>query len=208
MLRGAGVVALVWCMAAVPAAAECDAPQTQAEITACAARDGNAADAALNAAYRQAMARLRDDDRQRLRDAQRAWLQFRDRECSFRTHPYADGSVHATARAACVTALTRERVGHLLAQLNCAEGDISCVPQVAAPPGATEGSSNGLDHGACVRTAGPARAQELVDRCMEVSSSSHPPCNAQNPCAMMIEEIRSGCAQSGADAPAYCSSYR
>ena len=63
-------------LAAPPAAA-----QTQTEMTAdaCAARD--ASDRALNTAYRDALAASPTAlGRRRLRDAQRAWVRFRDAE--------------------------------------------------------------------------------------------------------------------------------
>jgi len=122
----AGAVAC-WCLGSGAAAAACDDPQTQAEITICATGSAKDADAALNAAYRQVMARLANDDRERLRSAQRAWITFRDKECAFRSGPYDGGSIQGTVLASCISALTNERVSHLLAQAFCAEGDISCV---------------------------------------------------------------------------------
>lgn len=60
----------------------------------------------------------------------------------------------------------------------------------------------------CSGAVGPKDAMRLVERCLEVSPATHPPCNAQNACAMIEDEIRRGCAQlSGADRPAYCDAY-
>ncbi|TIP39744.1 MAG: DUF1311 domain-containing protein, partial [Mesorhizobium sp.] len=65
----------------------------------------------------------------RLRDAQRAWIPFRDKECAFRTQPYADGSVYSTLVETCKAELTKARLAQLQHQLQCPEGDLSCVPQ-------------------------------------------------------------------------------
>ncbi|MGH7052277.1 MAG: hypothetical protein ACREFK_02140 [Stellaceae bacterium] len=59
----------------------------------------------------------------------------------------------------------------------------------------------------CRQTAGPHRAQELVRQCLEVSPATHPPCNAANPCALIRDEIRRGCALLTSGAPAFCRNY-
>lgn len=45
----------------------------------------------------------------------------------------------------------------------------------------------------CLASAGPARSAQLVRQCRSISEATHPPCNAANPCALMIDEIASWC---------------
>jgi len=64
-------------------------------------------------------------------------------------------------------------------------------------------------HGrACRRAVGEERARELVEECRQVSPGTHPPCNADNSCHTITEEIRRSCMLLGADAPRYCDEYR
>jgi len=42
---------------------------------------------------------------------------------------------------------------------------------------------------ACSKDVGAAAARKLVERCIDVSPATHPPCNAANPCAMIRNEI-------------------
>lgn len=56
----------------------------------------------------------------------------------------------------------------------------------------------------CSQGAGPRRARELVRRCLQVSPARRPPCNAANPCALIRDGIRRGCALLTTDAPAFC----
>jgi Putative peptidoglycan binding domain len=59
----------------------------------------------------------------------------------------------------------------------------------------------------CSQTAGPARAQELVRQCLQVSEATRPPCHADNPCSLIVDEIRRSCAMkrsSGIALPAAC----
>jgi hypothetical protein len=60
----------------------------------------------------------------------------------------------------------------------------------------------------CSQTAGPKKAHQMVDQCLEVSPATHPPCNVANACALIEHEIRRGCTLLGKDAPAFCAAYR
>ncbi len=65
----------------------------------------------------------------------------------------------------------------------------------------------------CRQTAGPQRAQAMVRQCIQVSQATHPPCNAANPCDMIVDEIRHGCAELAEPGmsvrpPAFCGRYR
>ncbi len=67
--------------------------------------------------------------------------------------------------------------------------------------------SVGGGNGSCLKTAGAVRANELVRRCLKVSPATHPPCNADNACSLIRDEIRRGCALLGAGAPDFCGRY-
>jgi hypothetical protein len=74
---------------------------------------------------------------------------------------------------------------------------------------AASGARNLSDTGSCVASIGAAQAQKLVDRCLQVSPATHPPCNAQNACALITDEIRRGCGMlASGGAPGFCSEYR
>jgi hypothetical protein len=60
----------------------------------------------------------------------------------------------------------------------------------------------------CAEAAGKKKAKELVDRCLQVSPATHPPCNAQNSCELMEDEVRRSCKLLGAGAPAFCAEYK
>jgi hypothetical protein len=61
---------------------------------------------------------------------------------------------------------------------------------------------------ACRRAVGEDRAKELVPQCLQVSPGTHPPCNADNSCKLITEEIRRSCALLGRDGPAFCAEYQ
>lgn len=110
------------------AAASCDNATSQLALNQCADAELEAADTALNAAYQQIIGRLEDDPDtvQLLRTAQRAWLDFRDRECTFAASAAAQGSIYPLIVATCRADLTQRRTEQLGRYLHCAEGDLGC----------------------------------------------------------------------------------
>ena len=105
----------------------CNSPMTQMDMNFCAAIDFERADAELNAAWRAAIAGARAADREidrrynvrptseaKLREAQRAWIVFRDAHCTLQGYDEArGGSMEPMVYEGCRAALTRERIGQL-----------------------------------------------------------------------------------------------
>ena len=59
----------------------------------------------------------------------------------------------------------------------------------------------------CKESAGEAEAKRYVEQCIEVSPATHPPCNVENPCDLIQDEIKRGCAilvKGGDDVPPFC----
>ncbi|KAA3446478.1 hypothetical protein C7I87_30175 [Mesorhizobium sp. SARCC-RB16n] len=127
------------CLAVLAASAaaraqECDrSDDSQQMMNICAGEDYQAADARLNAAYQALIGSDDADGRKLLQAAQRAWIAFRDAECSHSTAASAGGSIHAMEVSQCLTRLTNDRIKQLAASANCEEGDANC-----ASPGADE----------------------------------------------------------------------
>ncbi len=75
------------------------------------------------------------------------------------------------------------------------------APPQEEAPAPTEASSM-----SCTLDQGSDGAMELVRRCMAVSPASHPPCNPENPCQLIQDEIDRSCAmyKPGETKPAEC----
>ncbi|TKT80367.1 lysozyme inhibitor LprI family protein [Aquamicrobium sp. LC103] len=110
------------------AADACDNAEDQATLNECANKAFKTADTQLNADYKEIEKRLADDaDAKKLLVAsQRAWVAYRDAECTFQSSGVDGGSVYPMIHANCLATLTAARVEDFKAYLSCEEGDMSC----------------------------------------------------------------------------------
>lgn len=103
----------------------CANTTTQTEMTRCAVREYQRADAAMNAQWRVTNAAMKRRDAQdtsrgggfgyagSLLESQRAWLKFRDTQCVVEGGQYAGGSMQPMVQTQCRTRLTNARTDQL-----------------------------------------------------------------------------------------------
>lgn len=124
-------VAVLVAVFADPAAAsggvDCANAVNQNDMNTCAAQSFDAADAKLNAVYRALTSKLEDKDKTQLKTAQRAWLTFRDAECTFSIRENEGGSIYPMLWSGCLEQRTKARTKELQAHLDCANGKDSCT---------------------------------------------------------------------------------
>ena len=120
-VRMIAIVALAPCFAATAVLA-----QSQTALNTSAAQNLRRADQALNAQYTATTAALSTPSRPLLRDAQRAWITFRDQQCRYESSAVRGGSAFAMVQSDCLARLTVERTADLRRMAQCEEGDLSC----------------------------------------------------------------------------------
>ena len=113
----AALVLLADPVAVAPAAEaqtdRCPGAVTQLDLTDCAAREYRDADADLNRVYRDVMSLAGARQERGLREAQRAWLRFRDAHCAVEAAAYEGGSIQPMVRAFCLAGVTEQRADQL-----------------------------------------------------------------------------------------------
>lgn len=87
--------------------------QSQGEMTRDAAKDFQKADAEMNAVYNRLARNTDAGGRDALREAQRAWLKFRDADARFRAHKGKGGSIYPMLVSRYLAELTRQRTEEL-----------------------------------------------------------------------------------------------
>ena len=92
---------------------ECDrSDDSQSMMTICAGADYQAADAKLNAAYKDLVGRNDDNTNKLLQTAQRAWIAFRDADCAS-LYDQDWGTISRVEAASCRLDLTARRADAL-----------------------------------------------------------------------------------------------
>lgn len=102
---------------------DCGYPLNQMEMTYCAEKSWERADAELNAVYKQAVATMRETDEflpkelkgavMALKDAQRAWVPYRDKACAAHGYLARGGSMESMLIYGCLSILTQKRTDEL-----------------------------------------------------------------------------------------------
>jgi uncharacterized protein YecT (DUF1311 family) len=109
-------------LAAALASTNCEAAPSNVEMKECAARELANVDAALNRQYTQTLAKMRTVDKgypktadnrpgfaATLLASQRAWLTFRDAQCTIEGYSMRGGTGEGLVVATCKAAMTAER---------------------------------------------------------------------------------------------------
>lgn len=90
----------------------CPNARTQAEINQCLGQDAKEADKKLNQTYQQLIKRYDagSAERQKLVDAQLAWIKYRDATCAFSYTRFAGGSIAPSVYSNCIKRVTEQRI--------------------------------------------------------------------------------------------------
>jgi uncharacterized protein YecT (DUF1311 family) len=114
------IALIVACLSVVAAQAraDCNNPATDSERALCMAADLRQADDTINTVYQQLMRSISGTDRIALRDAQRAWIKFRDAQCGLNAgtgqrDAWLNQLLKDYQKAVCVTRVTNDRVAEL-----------------------------------------------------------------------------------------------
>ncbi len=109
---------------------DCGRFTTQMDMNKCAGANFEAADAALNKIYQQVMAQQRDTaSKEQLKNVERAWIAYRDKECAFEVGPQKNGgSIWPMEMSNCLERMTAARIRELNELRGCTAGVSACNP--------------------------------------------------------------------------------
>jgi uncharacterized protein YecT (DUF1311 family) len=134
VLRSAGLAAIFLLSAVFSASAQdelkCNPEGATSEMAQCARDDFDKADKKLNKVYQQLLKSFTETDKEvgdttpedsrvkRLKEAQRAWIVFRDADCALISTENFGGSMEQITIPGCTATVTEERTKQLEAILN------------------------------------------------------------------------------------------
>lgn len=123
VLWGLILVAVLVSPALAEEKVDCNNAMTQLEMTTCANLDWQQADEELNVAYKAAMSKMRETDEflpedqrgaaETLREAQRAWIPYRDKACDAYGFQARGGTMEPMLVYGCRAQLTEQRTKEL-----------------------------------------------------------------------------------------------
>jgi len=91
----------------------CNNPHTTVDMTICADREYQTADKKLNQIYRQLQAKLSRNQKQRMTNAQLAWIKFRDANCDYERGQFEGGTMASPIGISCLAEMTEKRTKEL-----------------------------------------------------------------------------------------------
>ncbi|HZS48610.1 MAG TPA: lysozyme inhibitor LprI family protein [Blastocatellia bacterium] len=91
----------------------CDSATNQVEMNNCAEREFKAADAQLNKVYNQVMTKLEGEHKTKLKEAELAWIKYRDTNCDCETFLNLGGTIYPLVYNGCLTRMTNNRIKEL-----------------------------------------------------------------------------------------------
>jgi uncharacterized protein YecT (DUF1311 family) len=95
----------------------CASAQSQAEMNICAGKEYKSADAELNQVYQKLSSILNDEEKSQLKEAENAWIRYRDLNCEFVADQYKGGSIRPMIHGLCLADVTRNRTAELRSQI-------------------------------------------------------------------------------------------
>jgi uncharacterized protein YecT (DUF1311 family) len=95
----------------------CANVQSQGEMNICWGNEYKQADVELNQIYRKLLSMVDGEQKEQLKEAQLAWLKYRDTNCAFVADMYKGGSLRPTVLASCLANVTTNRTTELQTQI-------------------------------------------------------------------------------------------
>jgi uncharacterized protein YecT (DUF1311 family) len=95
----------------------CDTAMTTADMQVCLDKRYHQVDQELNRVYNQLMSELSHTRQATFREAQRAWILFRDKSAAFSASETEGGTMSTLIYLSVLTSMTEKRVGELQALL-------------------------------------------------------------------------------------------
>jgi uncharacterized protein YecT (DUF1311 family) len=92
-----------------------DAAATQLDLNKCFAEESHKADGHLNTIYANLLEQMQGAAAQKLKAAERAWIQYRDLHCEAARFEYEGGSMSPMVFAQCMATTTEHRIEDLKA---------------------------------------------------------------------------------------------
>jgi uncharacterized protein YecT (DUF1311 family) len=110
-------------------ARDCGRETVQSAMNECSGANLDAANAELNKVYAKLMTQQSDQaSKNQIKDLERTWMAYRDKECDFEIGPQAQGgSIWPLEMNTCLQSKTDARIREIRATLGCVDSPAACT---------------------------------------------------------------------------------
>lgn len=102
---------------------KCENLSSQTALNSCSANALKASDQKINSVYSNFMKALNSKEKIQLRDAQRSWIQYKEKDCQFQSSPVEKGSLYPFVHNSCLVEKTEIRIKELQDMQKCRSGN-------------------------------------------------------------------------------------
>jgi uncharacterized protein YecT (DUF1311 family) len=100
----------------------CDNLSTQTEINKCSSLNLENRNKEIGNLYNKYLLELNAEQKTSLKESQRLWVQFKERDCAFEASSLKGGSMYSYSLSTCLIDRTEKRISELKNMMNCKNG--------------------------------------------------------------------------------------
>ncbi|ENW50466.1 lysozyme inhibitor LprI family protein [Acinetobacter baumannii] len=117
------IMSITTCSVSFAGIEKCSNLPNQTALNNCSANALNSANQKINIAYANYMKELSPTEKLQLKEAQRAWIQYKEKDCQFQSSPVLKGSLYPFVHNACLVEKTETRIKELQDMQECRSGN-------------------------------------------------------------------------------------
>lgn len=117
------ILSSITCSVSFAGIEKCSNLPNQNALNSCSSSVLNSANQKINTVYANYMKELNSTEKLQLKEAQRAWIQYKEKDCQFQSSPVLKGSLYPFVHNACLVEKTETRTKELLDMQECRSGN-------------------------------------------------------------------------------------
>ncbi|WP_289352960.1 lysozyme inhibitor LprI family protein [Acinetobacter baumannii] len=117
------IMSITTCSVSFAGIEKCSNLPNQTALNSCSSNALNSANQKINTVYANYMKELSPTEKLQLKEAQRAWIQYKEKDCQFQSSPVLKGSLYPFVHNACLVEKTETRIKELQDMQECRSGN-------------------------------------------------------------------------------------
>ncbi len=117
------IMSTITCSVTFAGIDKCSNLPNQSALNTCSSNVLNSANQKINSVYANYMKELNPTEKLQLKEAQRAWIQYKEKDCQFQSSPVLKGSLYPFVHNGCLVEKTENRIKELQDMQECRSGN-------------------------------------------------------------------------------------